>query len=155
MKVVFLDIDGVLNYTKWYIDPKRTKVSGHEDDIDPECIKRVSRICDLADAKIVVSSDWRLDWEMTKRRLTNAGLDLSLILDKTPEFIWRTGDDYEYTRGDEINEWLRLNHVKGYAVLDDRTDFTKEQEHHLVHINPYVGLTDGDVKITVDILNKQ
>lgn len=165
MRVVFLDIDGVLNYTKWYIDDRNPgNLYGQEGDIDPLCIERVMKICNLTNAKVVVSSDWRIDWEGTKKRLSRMGLDENYVIDKTPEFIWNNMDDpeyleddydtvYEYTRGAEIDEWLKHNEVENYVILDDRTDFTKEQYGHFIHIDPYEGLTDKDVERAIKILN--
>lgn len=38
--IVFLDIDGVLNYTEWYICPR----SELKSDLDPFCIERIKSI---------------------------------------------------------------------------------------------------------------
>lgn len=136
MRVVFLDIDGVLNYTKWYIDDRNPgNLYGQEEDIDPLCIERVMKICNLTNAKVVVSSDWRIDWKGTRKRLSRMGLDENYVIDKTPEFIWNNLSDPEYLEED----W-------------DRTDFTKEQHGHFVHIDPYEGLTDEDTIKSIEIL---
>ena len=47
MKVVFLDIDGVLNNDESKYLPAR---------LDSACVSRVSRICELTDAKVVITS---------------------------------------------------------------------------------------------------
>ncbi len=166
MRVVFLDIDGVLNYTKWYVDDRNPgNLYGQEGEIDPLCVERVMRICDLADAKVVVSSDWRMNWERTRKRLERMGLDERYVMDKTSEFIWNNLPDQEcqeecrnrthkYTRGAEIDEWLKHNDVESYVIIDDRTDFTDEQKRSFVRVNPYVGLTDKDVELAIKILKK-
>ena len=167
MRIVFLDIDGVLNYTKWYADDRNPgNLYGREGDIDPLCAERVMRICNLAGAKVVVSSDWRMNWEGTRKRLKRMGLDENYVVDKTPEFIWSRpdGDDfinelkndvYEYTRGAEIDEWLKRNSAERYVIVDDRTDFTEEQKRSFVHVNPYEGLTDKDVELAIKILRNE
>ena len=61
MKIIFLDNDGVLNYTNWYVsDQNPGNLSGQDGDIDPLCVDRVLRICKETGAKIVMSSDWRI-----------------------------------------------------------------------------------------------
>ena len=45
MKAIFLDIDGVLNYTKWYTDERNPgNLNGQEGDLDPLCVDRIIRI---------------------------------------------------------------------------------------------------------------
>ena len=47
MKVIFLDIDGVLNSNDWYV--KTRGVGGYNGgDIDPECIERVLDLLPVA-----------------------------------------------------------------------------------------------------------
>lgn len=52
MKVLFLDVDGVLNHAEadW---------SGGYQALDPACVERVRGVCDRTGARIVVSSTWR------------------------------------------------------------------------------------------------
>ena len=40
-----------------------------------------------------------------------------------------------------------------YVIIDDRTDFTENQQPHFVHVDSYVGLTDEDVELAIGILN--
>lgn len=143
--IIFLDIDGVLNYTKWYQGLIHYRLY-NEEDLDPICIERVKIICDLCDAKIVISSDWRLDWKMTLKRLSRFELNNNYIIDKTPYVLTDI-------RGDEINEWLKNNQYNNYLILDDRKDFTEEQLNHLVWINPMYGLTNNHIKQSLEIFN--
>ena len=44
-KILFLDCDGVLNYTQWYIDKRaRCKEPILDADIDPACVRRITQI---------------------------------------------------------------------------------------------------------------
>ena len=54
MKLIFLDIDGVLNYEGY----ERFTRSGTRF-IDPVLIKRLKKIIDCTGAKVVLSSTWR------------------------------------------------------------------------------------------------
>lgn len=50
MKVIFLDIDGVLNSNDWYV--KTRGVGGYNGgDIDPECIELINDLIDATGAK--------------------------------------------------------------------------------------------------------
>ena len=55
MKVVFLDIDGVLN-CKQTPNPRKFPFI-----VDPVLLKRLGRLLDLADAQAVLTSNWRHD----------------------------------------------------------------------------------------------
>lgn len=156
MKVLFLDCDGVLNYTRYYsTGASRANSDKGEFDIDPKCIERVIEICNETDAKIVVSSDWKISWPGAQIRLENAGIPEGLIIGKTPDFIWMRGISHsiDCSRGAEINEWLR-NHPEcdNFVILDDRSDFKDYQLSHFVHIDPMDGLTNDHVVLAIQIL---
>ena len=167
MKAIFLDIDGVLNYSEWYVSDRNPgNLNGQEGDIDPMCVERILRIVKETGAKVVISSDWRISWEGTLIRLERMGLTRDIVIDKTPELIWQQisrdelsvyDDDgfcYAYSRGKEIDMWLEAHpECTTYTIIDDRTDFTDEQEPHFVHINSYRGITDDDADIAIMILN--
>ena len=162
MKVIFLDIDGVLNYTQWYVSDRNPgNINGQEGDIDPMCVERVLRICKETGAKVVITSDWRISWEGTLMRLERMGLTRDIVIDKTP-YPWGISrrdymlcDDDEYcTRGAEINMWLRDHpECTNFVIVDDRIDFTEEQQPHFVKVNPMCGLTDDNVDIAIMTLN--
>ena len=152
--IVFLDVDGVLNYTKWYISDRNPgNLYGKEGDLDPLCIKRINKICEECNAEIVLSSDWRVN-SYSFTRLEKAGL--INIIDKTPiPNINILGGKFHITRGEEIQMWLE-NHkdVDNYVIIDDRSDFLEEQLSHFVHIDPYIGITDDDCVLIKNILNR-
>ena len=55
MKVIFLDIDGVLNCSKTH-NPRNLPYV-----IDPKLLKRFERLLERTGAKVVLSSTWRYD----------------------------------------------------------------------------------------------
>ena len=88
MKAIFLDIDGVLNYTQWYVSDRNPgNLNGQEGDIDPMCVERVLRICKETGAKVVISSDWRISWEGNKMRLERMVHPRDNVIAKTAEII--------------------------------------------------------------------
>ncbi len=58
MKIIFLDIDGVLNHMYWL--KKMKGVEGDKKFFDPDCVRRLNTITDKTGAKIVLSSSWRI-----------------------------------------------------------------------------------------------
>lgn len=67
------------------------------------------------------------------------------------------GDDdgrYEFSRGKEIDMWLEAHpECTNFVILDDRMDFTEDQQPHFIHVNPMIGLTDDDADIAIMTLN--
>lgn len=152
-KIIFLDIDGCLNHYFWYISKKPIEnLVSFDEDLDPACIERINKLCSETNAKVVISSDWRID-SYYKERLERAGLQN--IIGHTPITVFNIfKGGKNCSRGEEIATWLS-NHpeVTNYVIIDDRTDFLEEQIIHYVHINPHFGLTDEDIDNAKIILN--
>jgi hypothetical protein len=137
MKVVFLDIDGVLNdaiTTMDLLDDKPKKE--HLD-----CLKV---IVDATDAKIILSSTWRLFPSArndVKNALRNVGLE---FIDKTKELK---------DRASEIQEWLsRHPEVEKFVILDDE-EISGKFPDNLVQTTFYRGLLPEHVEKAIKILN--
>lgn len=110
MKVLFLDVDGVLNSAEWFAKQEPTKpLRLHE--IDPKPVKRVLRVLEETGAKIVLSSTWRLVPELVER-LRAVGLP---IWDVTPS------SDSGH-RATEIRTWLATRLGTRFAIIDDDAD---------------------------------
>lgn len=104
MKVIFLDIDGVLN-----CPTQRGFRRGHWG-MQQELVDRYKRLVQATGAKTVISSTWRLG-EDTLDQIRGTGIAIHGI----------TPDLREYNaRGHEIDEYLRTHpNVEQYAVIDD------------------------------------
>lgn len=113
MKVIFLDIDGVLNSSK--------TVDGNfgYPELDPRNIAVLQEIVSKTDAVLVLISSWKVDWlneegtasrsqEMIRYQLNQFGLD---IYDHTA--------DMTYNRGEGIINWLNVHEAESWCVLDD------------------------------------
>ena len=134
MNLIFLDIDGVLNsvdsavaYHNWL--PKGTRAQ-MEDRLDPVAVGLLRRLCIEADAKIVVSSTWRMGrtGENFIEIFRRHGWDDFPYLDKTP--VRHT------ERGYEIQEWLDAHpEVTNYVILDDDSDMLDSQLHNFIHVS--------------------
>lgn len=154
--IIFLDIDGVLNYTNWYSNPRNFgNINGQEGDLDPFCIERVNILAKQTNSYIVISSDWRYDERQCRLRLEKAGLT-ALIIGFTPIHLWDE-KQLDKSRGAEIQGWLNNNLciVNNYVILDDRTDMLEHQLENFVHVNSHIGLSDDNInKATIILSNK-
>jgi len=130
MKVVFLDIDGVLNV---YCESRdKWGCTFHQHLVD-----NLRYIIEKTDAKIVISSTWRYDGLEVMRQMW---LDRNLpgeVIDITPDApeVVKNGlaEFYDLVdRGHEIKLWLDNNTVDKYCIIDDDNDFLKEQRNNFI-----------------------
>jgi histidinol phosphatase-like enzyme len=150
MKICFLDIDGVINSEDYAIYRFYGKKFDLDEFIDERPIVMLNYIIEQTDAKVVLSSSWRRDWENTEKRLKAGGFQYN-IFDVTPY-------DPNRFRGKEIKMWIdkyEKDHepLESYVILDDDDDMLPEQENNFVHCNFQHGLTCKETYKAIDILN--
>ena len=140
MKVLFLDIDGVLNNFK---DRNfGEKLSG------PACQALNTIIDRVPDLKIVISSSWRLWGTDYMAKL----LDKNGVKDALSKVIDCTGNE-QGMRGYQIKCWIDRNpSVTNIVILDDESDMGPLLDK-LVKPNRYIGLTTADADRAVELLN--
>jgi hypothetical protein len=126
MKIIFLDVDGVLNDNSGY----------HLDDFRLKLLKRIIK---QTDAKIVVSSTWRLSkLSLLQKKLNKYDLKIysqTDVLDK---------------RENEIHSWLNKNsdlNISQWVSIDDM-DMILDDVHF---VQTYNGITEKD---TCEIIKK-
>lgn len=144
MKVIFLDCDGVLNYTKWYTSEAYQALTNTEElDIDPDVIERLNRLSVETGSYFVISSSWKIS-SGCYFRLSRAGL--KNVIDKTPDLIWNANlRGFKYSRGEEIAMWLNAHaDVTDYIIIDDCCNFNEDQISHAVIVDPMYGFTEDD-----------
>lgn len=161
MKVIFLDIDGVLNSMDWYKRRTRVKAETWKEynvqEFDPEAVKLLKRIIDETGAKIVLSSTWRLH-EDNRQGVRDQGID---FISHTPRLPRPSGTSVEYCeRGREIKAWLDHMYTPDdtplrYVIIDDDTDMLPEQAEHCFHTDNKFGLTLPIAKEIIWYLNKK
>ena len=159
MKYLFLDIDGVLNTGKYQDILMESGQHLFDEDgalFDPEAIQNLEGIIEETDAKIVITSTWRLDGDMQalwkNRDLAGevVGVTPTVLKGKA---IGKLKVHYGH-RGMEVEEWLQSDAIEpyNYAILDDEDDFLPHQANHLVLTNPYDGLTREIADRVIEIL---
>jgi hypothetical protein len=160
VKIVFLDIDGVLNHSATRSDVLPTTKERLPIPIAPECMARLNRLIAETGAKIVISSSWRTfaRWQDLGPALARHGL-VADVIGETPDLVndevwlenWRVreGAPFAYERlerGWEIGEWLAAHpEVTAFVILDDCSDMDALVPW-LVLTHPNDGLDDPDVE---------
>ncbi len=151
MKVIFLDIDGVLNTGRslmanpvCHLDFHTNTDGSHA--LDPIGVKFLKILTDNFDVKIMVSSTWRLGAAIEE---LSTALRLP-VHDKTP--IDNLGG-----RGGEIDSWLAKSDFHAdkdkYCIIDDDIhDMFDHQKPHIVRTNFEEGLTSQSMRDCLDIL---
>ena len=136
MRVLFLDIDGVLNRTGYRPDESVDLRSW----IEAELATRLSQLVRALDASIVLASDWRngRTLEHLAGELRAAGVDCSL-LGVTPvlgQARWR-----------EIDAWMREHDVppEHVVIVDDGYDMGALAAR-FVRCSPLHGLDEDAVR---------
>lgn len=149
MRVIFLDVDGVLNsnsFAEKMFSEQGVRVF-YEDILDKRAIACLKQIVSATGATIVLSSSWR---KIPKAR--------AHLVQQLAEYGLSIHSDTPYTgkeRGDDISAWF--NHhkdisVESYVILDDDSDMNVHLPH-LVHTSFYGwGLETKHVQYAVDML---
>lgn len=168
MKVIFLDIDGVV-----------MPLSNSKRD-SQDCAARVNRLVEATGAKVVISSSWRLDVLDARRGLdwrvahehpswlsqeawlkSDCGLAVPII-GFTPD-LPRASDDPELEpwehppahRGKEIRAWLAEHpDVASWVILDDQAKWIgQDMLDKTVLCVPATGLSDEGVERAIHLLS--
>lgn len=150
MKIIFLDFDGVIStYEKrWTFDMKKLEL--------------LKEIVDKTDAKIVVSSSWKLGFTEVDdfikcfyNKPRNKDLKNVTIFDWFANSIYDITDNKGPWRGYEIQRWIDKHNeeIESYVILDDDSDFNDNQLFNFVQTDGYEGITSREVKLCIKILN--
>lgn len=152
MKVLFLDIDGVLNSHQWVMNgggygyAMRDRPPSKETlKWDPAAVRNLRNVIEATGAQIVVSSSWRGFGRNARQAWQEmfACYDWpdAPVIDETPDLNRLENGIYVFRiRGDEVAAWLACHpEVQRYVCLDDDSDFRPEQP--LVKTDIRFGLT--------------
>lgn len=161
MKILFLDIDGVLNSRAY--DRKRNW--SELTNIDETRLPLVKKIIDKTGAKIVLISTWRRHWDKDESLCDEDGMYINrlftkyglTIYDKTPDL------DLLSKRRDEVKAWLEDKawlveygyEVECFVILDDYRFGWEDLSEFCIHTNPQygLGLEEEHVASAINLLN--
>ena len=153
MKVIFLDVDGVLNEAY-----SRSKSPSGCIGIDDDKVELLKQIVDETDAKIVLTSTWKRNWSRNEEMCSADALYLNKKLARCGlKIVDKTIDDI-FNRGEGIAKWLDVHpSFDTWIVLDDDVFSDYEQfgiMSHLVNTHFYTGgLTDKHIQKAIELLN--
>ena len=167
MNVIFLDIDGVVNTLMIDIKPFETdrgqisrdgfyyklNMPDDEEVSNRQAVMWLNKLCKETNAKIVITSTWRLGdngLKKTKKALYNSGLL------KEIEIIGGTPRKYNYNniRGYEIEEYLNQHpEIDNYVIIDDDLDMLTKQMNNFVVTDTNIGMTYNTYIRAKEILN--
>lgn len=162
-KIIFLDIDGVLNSNFWNNEHQKEISNGKY--IDTEKVKLLSVLVKKSGASIILHSGWRF-WfgeDLKPLRpeagylvelLRNEGMSVAgMTPDLTTEEIRKT-KKFSKIKADEILMWLKNNpDVESWVVFDDLELHNADVEKYQVRTDAEQGLTETDVEKALDILS--
>ena len=115
MKVIFLDIDGVMNYA----ETDARAPSGALGIATPP-LKCLSRIVRETGARIVLTSTWKKEWSSDEEACSEDGKYLNRRLNRHGLHILDKTKDEIVDRGTGIEAWLATRpFVTDWIVLDD------------------------------------
>lgn len=168
MKIIFLDIDGVLNcesayrngecqYQEWIWE------DGRKDHYQRFCVRSkelLNRLIDETGAKIVISSTWRHSgiefmkkvWVMEEMSGEIIGITPSLRtkglhIPRGMEIAYYLNNDLQFNHinWDKViqQEYMDKSGVENYIIIDDDSDMLYGQRNHFVHVLPSPRNKDG------------
>ena len=148
IKVLFLDIDGVLNTDRqhWHCQMNGiTPVDEFGYEFDHKAVDNLATILEETGAEIVISSSWKFLGLQTLQKMWEDRKLPGTILDITSD---------GKSKGWEIDEWLMEceSQVNRYAIIDDENDMLTKQQKHFVQTNSQFGITCKDAERVITIL---
>lgn len=139
MKLLFLDVDGVLNSIRSAIAYDGYPYPGREaldDRFDDVAVFLIKQVCIKTNSLIVLSSTWRYGVEPLA-----FGQRLKLpIIDKTPRGVF--APEVKTKRGLEIEAYLKkAKEVEKFAIVDDDSDMLDAQLPFFIKVDNRNGLS--------------
>jgi hypothetical protein len=166
MRVIFLDLDGVINSDRSILvcGERLEKFKGSDvpyyekfllSNVDPIAVEMINLLVEMTDAKIVLSSSHRKHFnkisdfvqrlEKTRQYFSKIGFDSERLIGWTPELL--------DVRGREIQNWLdEHSEVAHYVIIDDSADMLDEQMENFVRTDGSDGFSAQNYRDCFKIL---
>jgi len=160
-KIIFLDIDGVLNSQEFYLRRMANTLLLNEDyplcEIDPEAIKKLNEIIEITNANVVITSSWfclSLSVQNLQEMFNKKGFN-GIISGITPLLHFAENQEM-VVKGCEIEEYLKVNFenqkVK-YLIIDSNEDMMLlKQKKHFIQTSEFSGLTFDMIPLAIKML---
>ena len=158
MKVIFLDVDGVLN------TPSSESRCGEYIGIDDEKVEKLKKIVEKTKTEIVLISTWKKYWRKEEKLKPLQGYLATYLDEKLKKFGIKVTDKIKdksegkhLSRGEGILEYIARNKVENYVILDD-FQFANDGlglTDCLIKTKQAEGLTKAQAEKTCKILSEQ
>jgi hypothetical protein len=164
-KIIYLDIDGVLNTDDFLLHSEDDSLEGQ---LDPELVLNLAQIVNATGAKIVLISSWRSLKNITPETLT---VILNKVLAKSAfsgshiplKVVAFTPILPSGNRGREILNFISEHRLSGkpYVVIDDeKSHYHRKLKYsayagNFIEVDPNKGLDSNVVKKAIEILNRK
>lgn len=138
MRVIFLDVDGVLNSSE-----TRAKIDGLKG-VSKQNLRILRHIVARTQAKIVLTSAWNINFDEKLVPTTKAGMYLYRRLWENNLWIYDKVNDYGGNREQAVAEYVKKhNNLTDWVIIDDTHygDYEKLNPKHIVYTSPALGLT--------------
>ena len=154
MRVIFLDIDGVLNSEEWDRYVQSFTYGARLNScylLSQEMILRLQNVVFQTNAEIVLTSSWRTNERAMDALRRQLNLYHLSIRDTTVSYAYGN-------RADEVKLWIKSHsNITSYAIVDDYDDgFTQDEvlSTHFVQTAYAYGLTYEKAAEIIEILSK-
>jgi hypothetical protein len=168
LKIIFLDIDGILNcedayraghcqYVEWIWE------DGRKDHYQRFCSwskELLNRLIRETGAKIVISSTWRLSgidfikkvWELEEMEGEIIGItpsmrtkDIRIPRGMEIDYFLENDLGFKHVNWDEKTQkkYMDKSNLENYIILDDDSDMLYKQRNHFVHVLSSPRNTEG------------
>ena len=155
-KIIFTDVDGVLNCSK---TTRRLSCCNEFTFVDTRKVLRLREIVERTGAKLVLSSTWRFGADPKAFWLEREALrELVAEFRRLRCPLWFDTTPYlpSTKRWQEINAWLILHDVEDFIILDDwgEEEFRPMMDR-LVKCDPRKGLTKERAELAIQMLGEK
>lgn len=138
MKIIFLDIDGVLNSQRSCVaNGGYGRIYDHDSwqELDLVAVKLIAHVAKETGADVVLSSSWRILAKKEDIIAFQEFLGVNII-DVTPRSL-------DGCRGGEVKQWLDgcKEPVEAFCIVDDDNDMLPSQQARFVQTDERIGLT--------------
>lgn len=164
MRIIFLDIDGVLNSSEYYksldylketngMSDAELMLVAHHTHLDPKALFLMNELVDRSGAEVVLSSTWRGMYspeEMTEM-MQKRGATFRIVA-STPILFGKVNSS-RIPRAKEIKAYLKAlqSQPESFVILDDHDDMF-DLKTKLIQTNDKIGLTQEDIENSIKIL---
>jgi len=154
MNIVFLDIDGVLNN---FMTTEKSPMGFTG--IDSDKVSILSKVVKGLNAVIVLTTDWKLDWDFDKTKCTKDGLYMENKLKEFGLNIYgKTYEEKQQDRCKGIMEWMnnQKEKIDKFIILDDNefdiSLYNDLSKHFILTLDGIENSVAFDIKPSEEVL---